>query len=374
MKGTEIQLAKYTIVYNFIMKEINPVVGDLAVYQNVIVYYFSGTGNSKNVSLWLAKVAEEMKIECRLINIAAIDRLNIEPPEAGALLVFVSPVHGFNYPPVMLHFLLRFPKGKNKVLLMNTRAGMLIGRWITPGLSGITFYLATLILWLKGFTMRAMFPVDLPSNWISIHPGLNHRTVQYLHDKNKEKVTVFARGVFSGKSNFKGLYEIVQDLLVSPVSFGYYFAGRFLFAKSFYASKDCTNCDVCLKGCPVKAIVKVDERPFWTFNCESCMKCMGSCPEKAIETGHGFIIGYLMIFSSIIMVLFYRYFGLMVFTIENGILKFVIETVLMLAFLGLWYRLIHYLLRFRFFGLLVEYSSLTRYKFWGPRYKALKNK
>ncbi|MHC1775025.1 MAG: EFR1 family ferrodoxin [Lentimicrobium sp.] len=356
------------------MKENSPINNDLASFQKVVVYYFSGTGNAKNVSFWLARVAEEMKIECRLINIAIIDRLNIEQPDDGALVVFVSPVHGFNYPPVMLHFLMRFPKGKNKVLLMNTRAGMLIGRWITPGLSGITFYLAALILWLKGFSIRSMFPVDLPSNWISIHPGLNERTVKYLHDKNKEKVTSYARGVFSGKSNFRGLYEIVQDALVSPISFGYYFAGRFLFAKTFYASGDCTNCDVCVKGCPVKAIIKVDNRPYWTFNCESCMKCMGNCPEKAIETGHGFIIGYLMLFSSVIVVLFYRYFGLLYGVIENEILKFVIETVLMLLFLGLWYRLIHYLLRFRFFERLVVYSSLTRYKFWGRRYKALKEK
>jgi ferredoxin len=356
------------------MKENSLKIDDLAAFQKIVVYYFSGTGNAKNVSLWLAKVAEEMKIECSLINIAAINRLNIEPPEAGALVVFVSPVHGFNYPPVMLHFLLRFPKGKNKVLLMNTRAGMLIGRWITPGLSGITFYLATLILWLKGFSIRAMFPVDMPSNWLSIHPGLNERTVKYLHEKNKEKVNVFARGVFSGKHNFKGLYEIVQDTLVSPISFGYYFVGRFFFAKTFYASGDCDNCNVCIKGCPVKAIIMVDERPYWTFNCESCMKCMGNCPKRAIETGHGFIIGYMMLFSSVIMVLFYRYFGSLFFTIENGILKFVFETVLMLSFLGLWYRLIHYLLRFRFFERLVVYSSLTSYKFWGRRYKALKDK
>jgi hypothetical protein len=75
---------------------------------------------------WLINLL--FNIESRLVNIARIDRLNIEKPDSGSLIVFVSPVHGFNYPPIMLHFIMRFPKGQNKVILMNTRAGMLIGK------------------------------------------------------------------------------------------------------------------------------------------------------------------------------------------------------------------------------------------------------
>jgi Pyruvate/2-oxoacid:ferredoxin oxidoreductase delta subunit len=344
----------------------------MAIFQKLIIYYFSGTGNSKNVALWLSKVAIEYDIECTLINIVQINRRDIEPPDSEALIVFVSPIHGFNYPPVMLNFIMHFPKGKNKVLLMNTRAGMLIGKFVTPGLTGVAFFLSAFILRLKGFSIRAMFPVDLPSNWISIHPGLNERTIKFLHEKNKEKVIAFARRIFSGKSDFRALYEMIQDIIASPVSLGYYFVGRFFFAKSFYASGDCNNCNICIKGCPVKAIIKIDKRPYWTFNCESCMKCMSECPKKAIETGHGFIIGYLLVFYSVFMVLFYKYFNLFFFRIENGILKILVETVLLLSLFGLYYRMIHYLMRFKYFERLMVYTSLTKYKFWGRRYKALK--
>lgn len=72
----------------------------------------------------------------------------------------VSPVHGFNYPPIMLHYLLRFPKGNNEVMLMNTRAGMRIGNWVTPGISGISLYLSALILRWKGYKIRSLYPVD----------------------------------------------------------------------------------------------------------------------------------------------------------------------------------------------------------------------
>jgi len=341
-------------------------------YQKVIIYYFSGTGNSRNVAVWLSQVAEDKGIESRIINIAQIDRLSIAPPEPDALVVFISPIHGFNYPPVMLNFIMRFPKGKNKVVLMNTRAGMLIGKFITPGLTGIAFYLSALLLFLKGFSIKAILPVDMPSNWISVHPGLNDRTVKYLHEKNKERVVKFARKILQGKRQFKHLLE-VHDILFAPIALAYYLVGRFFLAKTYFASADCDNCSLCIKACPVKAIIKVDSRPFWTFNCESCMKCMSNCPKKAIETGHGYIAAFVHVFYAVILVAFYKYFNTYLFIIENTLFKFILESVLSIAFLAAWYRLVHWLLQFKVLERLTVYTSLTKYKWWGRRYKALKN-
>jgi Pyruvate/2-oxoacid:ferredoxin oxidoreductase delta subunit len=344
------------------------------MYKKLIIYYFSGTGNSQRVALWLSQVAKEMNIETEFINIARVDSRHHEEPARDALLTFISPVHGFNYPPVMLQFIRCFPNGQNNVLLLNTRAGMLIGKWITPGLSGITFYFSGLLLRIKGYRIKAMYPIDLPSNWISLHPGLNTRTVAYIHARNKERVSIFAQKTLAGGSNFKALFEIIQDVLVSPVSLGYYFIGRFLFAKTFYASADCDNCDICIKGCPVKAIIRVDGRPFWTFRCESCMHCMSNCPKKAIETAHGSIITYSILFSSVMMVLFYTLFSHWFFPIESGLVRWIIESLLFIALLAVWYRIAHYLLRFKWFERLTVYTSLTKYKFWGRRYKAQKDK
>ncbi|MBK8806726.1 MAG: EFR1 family ferrodoxin [Bacteroidales bacterium] len=255
----------------------------MEIYSKLLIYYFSGTGNSKNVALWMSSVASKRNIESVIINIAEIDRTSITPPLKGELLVFISPIHGFNYPPAMMHFIGRFPKGENNVLLMNTRAGMLIGNFITPGLTGIAFLLSSLLLKMKGYSIVGMAPFDLPSNWISVHPGLNDKTIKIIHQKIKPKVLDCTEKVLSGKTNFAALREIVQDVIVSPISVMYYLIGRFLFAKSNFASADCNNCDICIKNCPVKAIIKVNNRPFWTYNCESCMKCMSHCPKKLLK-------------------------------------------------------------------------------------------
>jgi len=344
----------------------------MTTYAKLMVYYFSGTGNSENVAHWLAEIAHEKGMEASLNNIAKIDRLSISAPEPEALVVFVSPIHGFNYPPVMLNFILRFPKRQNHVLLLNTRAGMLIGKWITPGLTGIAFYFSAAVLKLKGYSIRSTFPVDLPSNWISVHPGLNDRTVKYLHERNREKVYRFARKVLDGGSDFRGVREIIQDMLISPISLGYYFIGRFFFAKTYYASADCDNCGLCIKSCPVKAIKTVDNRPFWTFNCESCMHCMSNCPKRAIETAHGSIVLITVLSSLVFSGLFYHYFGQLFFNIEHTLLGFILESALFLGILAIWYRLLHFAIRLKFVERLVVYTSLTKYKFWGRRYRALK--
>jgi len=351
------------------MNEINALT--VKAYNKVIIYYFSGTGNSRNVAEWLSKVATEKNIESQIINIAQIYTQKIQSPEPDSLVVFVSPIHGFNYPPIMLNFILRFPKGKNKIVLMNTRAGMLIGKFVTPGITGIAFYLSASILFFKGFSIKAIKPFDMPSNWISFHPGLNEKTVKYLHIKNLERVEVFAQKVLQGKSDFRALLEF-YDLLLTPIALGYYLLGRFFLAKTFYASLDCDNCDLCIKSCPVKAIIKVDKRPFWTFKCESCMKCIGYCPQKAIETGHGFVFAFLFLFYSVLLALIFKFFDIVFLPIENSLLSTSLEWLLLLGLLFLWYKLIHWLLRFRFFERIVVYTSLTKYKWWGRRYKALK--
>ena len=344
----------------------------MTAYRKLLIYSFSGTGNSRNAALWLARSAEEQHIKVEHIDISQLKLRSMQSPPDGALIVFISPVHGFNYPPIMVKFIARFPPGKNEVVLMNTRAGMLIKRWITPGLSGITFYLSALILLAKGYSIKSMFPVDLPSNWIFIHPGLNERVVNYLHDRNKERIAVFARKIFAGKRDFKCLREIIQDLLVTPIAILYYCIGRFFLSKTYYASSACDNCGLCMRNCPVKAIIEEDKRPFWTYRCESCMRCIGNCPKKAIETAQGFAFGIWAFYAFVLLTLFYKCAALFPVPIKNGTAQFVIKAALFLSATMLGYRLMHYLLRFKWFEKIVVFSSLTKYKFWGRRYKALR--
>lgn len=339
----------------------------MIAYKKTYIFYFSGTGNSKQIAKWVSEFAETKSIDCQLFDISKIDISQLEPLDSSAVIIIISPIHGFNYPKITLDFIRRFPLGNNKVVLMNTRAGMKIGSFVTPGLTGIAFILSSLLLKRKGYKIIGQIPFDMPSNWISLHPALRENAVKFIHQKNYYRAQKHAEKIFSGRNDFLAFRDLIQDILITPVALGYYLIGRFALAKTFYASNKCDNCDVCIKQCPVKAIKKINNRPYWTFNCESCMKCMNSCPKRAIETAHG-LFAITIFLNSTLSSLALTW--LLPENLFNDIMRFIIVNSVFLVFLWILYKAQHLLIKKKFSGKLILLTSLTYYKFWG-RYKSI---
>ncbi len=342
----------------------------------VTIYFFSGTGNARNVAHWFSGIAQQRNIPNTTTDIARVDRKNIQPPPPGSLVGFISPTHGFNYPPAMLYFIFRFPRSKgNRAFLMNTRAGMKLSKLFVPGLSGIALWLSAIVLLLKGYRIVGLRSIDLPSNWISVHPGVKQKVVESIYQHCKGITEGFAGKILSGKKVYTAFRDIIQDILISPISIGYFFVGRFIFAKSFYATDACDKCDLCINNCPVKAILAVDNRPFWSYRCESCMRCMNDCPKRAIETAHGYIIGIMILINMGIIVWFWQAVGKFVnIPTDNGWVKLIITItgwLLTFAVMVVSYRIYHYLLRIPVIRQLFYYTSLTRFRFW-RRYRPSK--
>jgi ferredoxin len=278
----------------------------------------------------------------------------------------------------MLYFIFRFPKSnKNQVFLINTRAGMKFGKLFITGLSGVALLFSALILKFKKYKIIGMRSIDLPSNWISLHPGLKPSAIESIFVKRKNDTISFITKLLEGKKSYSAFKDIIQDMIVAPIAVLYYIFARFIFSKSFIASKDCTHCNLCIEQCPVNAIKLVDKRCFWTYKCESCMQCMNTCPHRAIETAHGFIIGLSYLVYAVILVWLYEVLNIEYFektSVVGGyaaLLLFAFNSAIYLMFIFLGYRIMHYLLRFRFFERVFVYTSFTKYKFW-KRYKPFK--
>lgn len=347
--------------------------------EKIIIYYFSGTGNALNVAKWIKKISKNRNVETDIIDISKLEKRRVPSHSENTIIGFCSPTHGFNFPPIMFHFILRFVRSNNnRAFLINTRAGMKAGNIFLPGLSGMSQIFSALILKIKKYKIIGMHPIDLPSNWISIHPGLKSKVIESIYKKRKEQVERFTNKILDGKSDYRALRDIIQDIAIFPISVVYYCIGRFFLAKSFIASNDCNNCNLCLNKCPVNAIKLVNNKPFWTYKCESCMKCMNNCKQRAIETPHGYIIALIIIVNYLMIYGIYH-----LFNIENLLQKyfteslvvvfeFTLNTLIFFLCLFISYRLIHFLMRFKPFERVIVYSSLTKFKFW-RRYKLPKN-
>ncbi len=344
-------------------------------YKKLLIYLFSGTGNAKSASKWISEYATKKGIDTEISNISKGKYPDREILNKSTLIGYCYPTHGFNAPPYVIKYLLGFPKGKCDIFLLNTRAGMKLWKIFTPGLSGLALLLPALILKLKGYKVRGYRPLDMPSNWISVHPGLRKKVVKSIHIRCKRVTGRFSEKIFQRKFVYRGLIDLPVDIIVIPVSIAYYLFGRFALAKTFYASYKCTDCGLCYKNCPTKAIIKKDGRPFWTINCESCMKCMNYCPERAIETAHGYTaflwwlafsviplgIAKLLVAINVISYDFY------IDHIRLLVYLFIFLTGLITVLLG--YRLLHFLLRSKLFSKIFSFTSLTHYRFW-RRYKS----
>jgi ferredoxin len=343
------------------------------------LFYFSGTGNARQAAHWIASAWRSAGREATVGDLATLDPRAVHL-DAGDVVGFASPTHGFNFPPITLSFLLAFPRapGRNRALVVNTRGGVRLAGVCLPGLSGVAQLLAALILLLKGYRVVGMRPIDLPSSWISLHPGLREDNIRFIHARCAAITRRFAERLLGGGRDLRALWDLPQDLLVAPISLGYYFIGRFYFAKSFVASRDCDACGVCVKQCPTRALRLVDGRPFWSWGCESCMRCMNLCPRRAIETAHGFVIAAAVLAAAAARWLVAPAMeALARFAWSagplGGIARFLLQSVLALAGLFAAYDLMHRALRFRAVERLVVWTSLTHFAFWrryrGPRPK-----
>jgi Pyruvate/2-oxoacid:ferredoxin oxidoreductase delta subunit len=349
----------------------------MARWDSLYIYYISGTGNARLSSEW---IADEFRKNGLKASVCKIDRLeNISMPAGNEkpLIGFAFPTHGFNTAPIMLRFIAGFPHGYGKeVFLLNTRAGMKLSRIFMPGITGLALILPAFLLLLKGYRCIGFRPVDLPSNWIPLHPGLKTRVIESIITHWEPVVRKFAGKLISGKKVYRGLYSLPLDLLVSPIAAGYYIGGRFFLSKTFIANSNCNNCGLCIKECPTGSIILVNNRPYWKLTCESCMRCLNLCPRKAIEAAHGMATGMILLFSLAngwLLMTIAGKLGIAEGALWWKILTQFIGLAVMVAVAAVVYLAVHYAMAFKPIRWLVRFTSLTTIPGW-RRYRYLKDK
>jgi len=336
----------------------------------MILYYLSGTGNTYRTAVWIKETAVKAGIDSAVIPLEKADphrEISGDDTVAG----FGMPTHGFTLPWMMLKFLLCLPRGKGKnVFVWATRAGAKYGPipGYPPGIAGSSIFIAALVLVFKGYRVKGLMSVNMPSNWMSLHSGLRKDIIETIISKARPKVTDFAEKIISGERilvSLNTVYEFTLGAALLPVSAGYILMGRFGLAKLFFACSKCSGCGLCAKHCPtgsIKMIGKKHPLPYWSYTCESCMRCMGFCPEKAVQASQPLAV-ILYFFTIHLPVSAYFYSLIMNYTgwRPEGVtlLSFVFYLGYCFFVFFSCYIVFWSLAGIRFFNLIFTYTTLT---------------
>jgi len=335
------------------------------MYNDLTIYYFSGTGNALTASRWITQCAQKKGLKTNLISIDRFNKIIVPSAKGKRLIGFCYPTHGFNLPWIMLKFIFKFPLIKKcDVFLLNSMAGI----------SGIAQILPALILLIKGFRIKGMFPLNMPSNWISVHPGFNKTTVAKIFARCHSRVDKFCERIFNGQSYFRPIVFIMLplDIALAPIAFMYFMYGRFYFAKIFIASTDCDTCRLCEIKCPTASIKIIDKRPFWKLTCESCMRCINICPRQAIQVSHSLAVLIPVISSLLPIALALKFFNSF---IPSSLIKpanFFINWGISLSLFFIISGLVFWLIKISLINKLFTFTSFTKYwrRYMAPGIKA----
>lgn len=340
------------------------------------LYVLSGTGNTFRVGCRLQEMFEEGGKPATLEMIEDADPENQIDSSSDPMIGLLFPTHGFMPPWSMIKFILRFPRKSGvRAFCAATRGSLIIGPLQIPGAAGFATFFAALVLLLKGFRVKGVFSVDMPSNMINLHWGLHEKNVKKIIRKTDTRLQQYFDRLVKGERIFfsrNNLWELCWTVLILwlvPIfPLLYLLYGKLFMAKLMYSDNRCVGCGLCAKSCPNQAIQmkKVGSRsyPFWTFHCENCLRCMGYCNHKAVEAGHSWAV--VLFYITSVPVVFWislwlsRTFAVIPM-VENYWLRVLLDYLYIFPAVIISYRLFWYLIRWKPLNTLFSYTTLTRF-------------
>lgn len=227
------------------------------------IYYFTGTGNSLQISKEIAKNLGDTQ----LISISKIRGKKQVATEAD-IVGIVYPIYFMNEPDIVSDFLYRLKAEKSYIFLV-CNCGANYGGSLKVAVDKLS---------MSGNTVSSAFNMYMPDNSISFptpleqHPEMLNSMIGRAEEiaeavKNKEVHMPDGSKVASvfGKAVMKNICK-----------------GILGFDKIDADKEKCISCSICQKVCPVDNIKNADQFPEWGNDCQMCFSCIHYCPQKAV--------------------------------------------------------------------------------------------
>ena len=238
-----------------------------------MVFYFSGTGNSRYAANNIAgkqggavyDIAEMLQKEQRIF-----------VPQEGEAVGFVFPVYAWGPPEPVLEFI-----RKSRLALSENYIFAVMTCGQDAGDCGMLLQTA---LKRAGIALHGQFSVVMPDNYIvGYQLDTPERQQKILKEAMRalEAANEKIASRYEGVQVEKGALPRLKSRLIHPL-----FLRFFNPLKHFRVTERCTSCGLCQRICPSGDIVINSQgRPIWAGKCYGCLGCINRCPATAIEYG-----------------------------------------------------------------------------------------
>lgn len=227
-----------------------------------MIYYFSGTGNSK----WVAQqMAAQMNEQMRDI----IPKSSQHDLQEEKFIGFVFPIYAWGVCKPMMEFVKQLPPT-----------------------SAFTFAICTcgadngnaMKELKKVYRIDSCYSIEMPSNYII---GEDLEPADVIEKKiaaAKQQIENMAREILEHRTIMhvhEGSFPWMKTKMIHPL-----FERFATTTRPFTIDLDrCNGCGWCAAHCPAATIQMVDGKPTWNEHCYQCLRCLNGCPQTAINYG-----------------------------------------------------------------------------------------
>ena len=261
-----------------------------------MIFYFSGTGNSK----WAAKTLA-LETGDTLVSIPEVINSNCSfTIEKDEHVGFIFPIHGWRVPNIVKEFLTKLTiktlgedtsHVKHYCFCLVT-AGDSIGKAMErfqQQLKSVTVN--------DALSLKAVCSLIMPESYVGL-PGMDVDTKEKELEKKdlaskqlKEFSNILKQHLHKDSNQIWGWNQLIRGPIPSFFSgpVGGFFERFLITDKPFHVdSRRCVKCGICANVCPVSDIKGgLGFEPEWLHNgkCLTCFSCYHHCPHHAIEFG-----------------------------------------------------------------------------------------
>lgn len=251
--------------------------------KSIIIYYFSGTGNTWWVANTLQQQlrAKKYQVECYSIETLTEEDV-IEQVNVTEHIVLGFPVYGSTAPRPMLDFIQQFPIATNKqsISIFATQAMA----------SGDSAYHIGLLFSHKGYELKQTRHFIMMNNFHIPKFRFYRPKNDYHLDKRLErtlpKVENFAKEISNGYKHIIG--NNIFDHLLGDLQRRNIDKAINSVSKEFKVDTTCCiKCGKCQRICPTQNIEMCQGTYKFGNKCALCLRCYSQCPTAAILIGEG---------------------------------------------------------------------------------------